>query len=124
MIKSIGGDGMKTYKTLKEMALDILEKYKNAEETVIYEYSNSIEEDIAKHELEYKSLRMQIEELEEPKWILVSEQLPMKTDEYLVCYNNGDVSTDWYGFTDDGLINGFDEDIIAWMSLPKRYEEQ
>ena len=57
------------------------------------------------------------------QWIPVSEQLPMKTDEYLVCYNNGDVSTDWYGFTDDGLINGFDEDIIAWMFLPKRYEE-
>ena len=60
----------------------------------------------------------------EPKWILISEQLPKKTAEYLVCYNNGDVSTSWYGFTDDGLIDGFDEDIIAWMPLPKRYQEK
>ncbi len=58
----------------------------------------------------------------EPTWIPVTERLPMKTDEYLVCYNNGDVSTDWYGFTDDGLINGFDEDIVAWMPLPEPYQ--
>lgn len=58
---------MKTYKTLKEIALDILEKYKNAGETVIYEYSGSIEEDLAKHEWECEIFRMQIEELAEPK---------------------------------------------------------
>jgi hypothetical protein len=59
----------------------------------------------------------------EPEWIPVTERLPMKTDEYIVCYEDGDVSTAWYGFTDDGLIDGFDEDIIAWMPLPKRYKE-
>lgn len=58
----------------------------------------------------------------EPRWISVTEQLPNETNEYLVCYINGDVSTDWFGFTDYGSIAGFDEDIIAWMPLPEPYE--
>ena len=58
---------MKTYKTLKEIALDILEKYRNAQETVIYEYTGFTEEDRAELDWEYKFLRMQIEELAEPK---------------------------------------------------------
>lgn len=70
-----------------------------------------------------EATKVAIESLEQPKWIPVTERLPNETDEYLVCYDNGDVSTDWFGFTDYGLIAGFDEDIIAWMERPKPYKE-
>ena len=64
-----------------------------------------------------------IKTMDKMKWISVKERLPNETNEYLVCYNNGDVSTDWYGFTDYGSIAGFDEDIVAWMFLPEPYKE-
>ena len=64
-----------------------------------------------------------IKTIDRMNWISVKEKLPEKNGEYIVCYEDGDVSTDWYGFTDDGLIAGFDEDIVAWMFLPEPYKE-
>ena len=122
---------MKTYKALKEIALDILEKYKNVGETVIYEYSGSIGEDLAKHEWECDVFRMQIEELAESKWTPVTERNPEEYDAYFITYE----SESWGGpklplITKIGTYNPYNracpwlEDtggVIAWMSLPEPY---
>ena len=123
---------MKKYKALKEIALDILEKYKNVGETVIYEYSGSIGEDLAKHEWECDVFRMQIEELAEPKWIPVTERLPDPYTDVLVSVDkrvwidsleddfdsNGNYVVWWDSF------NFVDFDKTAWMPLPDCYVEE
>ena len=48
-------------RTLKEIALDLLDKYEEAKETVIWEYSGSIDDDIKKLKAEVSSIRQEIE---------------------------------------------------------------
>lgn len=48
-------------RTLKEIALDLLEQYKDAKETVIWEYSGSIDEDIKRLEAEVEKTRQEVE---------------------------------------------------------------
>lgn len=49
-------------RTLKEIALDLSRKYEEAQETVIWEYSGSIDADIKKLKAEVLSIRQEIEE--------------------------------------------------------------
>lgn len=48
-------------KTLKEIALEILEKYKESERTVIYEYSGDIEGDMSDLKAAYQKYKKAIE---------------------------------------------------------------
>ena len=48
-------------RTLKEIALDLLEQYKDAKETVIWEYSGSIDADIKKLKEKVSVIRQGIE---------------------------------------------------------------
>lgn len=54
-------------KTLKEIALELLEKYRLSETGQIWEMSGSISEDTAKLEDECNYIRKQIEGMAEPK---------------------------------------------------------
>ena len=48
--------------------------------------------------------------------ILVSERLPEEDDEYLICFDNGELNLDYYcrgSFSYSG--------VIAWMPLPRLY---
>ena len=49
-------------RTLKEIALYILEMYEDAQEAVIWEYSGSINEDIKRLEEKVAKIRQEIEE--------------------------------------------------------------
>lgn len=48
-------------KTLKEIALEILDKYKQSERTVIYEYGSDIEDELFDLEIEYQEYKTAIE---------------------------------------------------------------
>ena len=55
------------------------------------------------------------------EWILCSERLPDSNGEYLVTTKDGEVYQDTFQFLcqwDDNKDN-----VIAWMSLPKPYQE-
>lgn len=59
-------------KTLKEIALELLEKYRTVGDAVIYEQSGRITEDLMELDCEYGRIRKQIEKAAEPKkgrWI-------------------------------------------------------
>ena len=53
---------MMTKMTLKEIALDLLEKYRESETGVIWEYSGHIEESLKKLDAECEKYREKIEE--------------------------------------------------------------
>lgn len=54
-------------KTLKEIALELLEKYRRSETGLIWEMSGSISEDITKLEYECNYIRKQIERMPLPE---------------------------------------------------------
>jgi hypothetical protein len=62
-------------------------------------------------------------------WIPVSERLPKENEEVLVTTEWGEVtigerySTIDY-FINDGAINANEDEIVAWIPLPKPYEPQ
>lgn len=58
---------MSEYKILKEIALELLEKYRLSETGLIWETSGSISEDITRLEYECNYMRKQIEKAAEPK---------------------------------------------------------
>ena len=49
-------------RTLKEIALDLLKQYRDAKESLIWEYSGSIDEDTKRLEEEVAKIRQEIEE--------------------------------------------------------------
>ena len=79
-----------------------------------------------------EALDMAIEALEqEPKWIPVSERLPIvEYENYLVSTNNGEVDIGTYSVKGWSLCDadGFyfpqhrKIEVVAWMSLPKPYK--
>lgn len=122
---------MSEYKILKEIALELLEKYRLSETSVIWEMSGSISEDITRLEYECNYMRKQIEKAAEPRWIPVTERNPEEYDAYFITYE----SESWGGpklplITKIGTYNPYNracpwlEDtggVIAWMPLPEPY---
>ena len=62
---------------------------------------------------ELKQLREQAE------WIPVSERLPEEDNQYLICFNDGELDLDYYC---RGFLNY--SGVIAWMPLPKPYKAE
>lgn len=52
------------------------------------------------------------------EWIPCSERLPEESKEYLASLKGGWVEIVWYNKEQ----NEFNNDVIAWMSLPEPYE--
>ena len=74
---------------------------------------------------EYEQLAEWLTELqkrrEADRWIPVSERLPDKNGNYLVCLNNGEITTDI--FEEEELFMGFWGYMTAWKHLPEPYKE-
>lgn len=120
---------MSKSKTLKEIALELLEKYRKSEETGIYECSGFIKADLASLETECDEIRKQIEEISEPRWIPVAEQAT--NNEVLCCDKYGNIML---GFVYESAVSetGFNSasedsfmyDVTAWMPLPEPYHPE
>lgn len=78
-----GGERMNEDKTLKEIALALLEKYRTVAEALIYENSGRITEDLMEADCEYGRIRKQIEKAAEPEIIYCKD-----------CRHNGSFDTD------------------------------
>lgn len=68
-------------------------------------------------------------EVQELRWIPVTERLPKESDDYLVTNDDGDVEMAYFAHPKDYAIsNGewrgiwYEDDVIAWMQLPKPYK--
>ena len=68
---------------------------------------------------------------QEPKWIPVTERLPEESDDYLITNIAGDVEMAYYAHPKDYTISKgewreicYEEDVIAWMPLPKSYKKE
>lgn len=81
-------------------------------------YLNNCESEHKMNELFAYVLKLQKHE-QEPKWILVSERLPVEYGTYLICTDDGYVSTIIYDRSMGWLLSA---KIIAWMPLPQPYE--
>ena len=136
-------------KTLKEIALELLEKYRRSETGLIWEMSGSISEDITKLEYECNYIRKQIERMpltvdqsmnvlhlpyvEMPKWIPVTERLPETSEKVLITRRFGlYVGDDYDRCIDLGhyysnlkqwdTLYLDDIEVLAWMPLPEPYK--
>lgn len=131
-------------KILKEIALELLEKYRLSETGLIWEISGSISEDIIRLEYECNYMRKQIEKAAEPKWIPVAERLPekskencdyyfspirskdVKAEEYIVMIDGAKIPTAlyWDGeyWFDEQECRKTSYNVTAWMPLPDAYD--
>lgn len=69
----------------------------------------------------------------EPKWILCSEKLPEKQDEYMVTWKAPNKSRSFLSIAEyesdygDWILDDYiplDAEVTAWMPLPEPYEPQ
>jgi len=117
-------------RTLKEIALDLSRKYEEAQETVISEYSGSIDADIKKPKAEVSRIRQEIEAetANEPQWIPCSERLPDDDRTKVVTLANGNVEAGYYSNGDWWCIGDTialeNPTVIAWMPLPEPYKAE
>lgn len=65
------------------------------------------------------------------KWIPVTERLPEESDDYLITNIAGDVEMAYFAHPKDYAISKgewreiwYEDDVIAWMPLPKSYKEE
>ena len=58
----------------------------------------------------------------EQQWIPVSERLPRKYAQYLVCFESGECYVYWLEDSDWARGMAEKEGIIAWMPLPAPYK--
>lgn len=68
---------------------------------------------------------------QEPRWIPVTERLPEESDDYLITNIAGDVEMAYFAHPKDYTISKgewreicYEEDIVAWMPLPKSYNAE
>lgn len=68
---------------------------------------------------------------QEPKWIPVTERLPEESDDYLITNIAGDVEMAYFAHQKDYAISKgewreiwCEDDVVAWMQLPKSYKEE
>lgn len=131
--------------SLKKIALEILELYRKAEESVIWEYSGDIEGELKELATEIEKYKKQIEDAAQPeqRWIPVSERLPEEdyrigegvqySDDVLITVfekNDDDIIIDlgctrdgeWYSQRTDCFIPS-NWKVTAWMPLPEPYKE-
>ena len=139
---------------IKEIALEILHKYEEAEGSVLNDHGGLYDEDYLCQEVEkYKE---QIENAiidtkthwtpitkrpmdnEERKYFeeilgcelededaFIYKNLPEDGEEVIICTSYGTVTTDVFDMDDGGVyFESYDiECVVAWMSMPKPYEE-
>ena len=78
---------------------------------------------------EKEAITTAIEILQKFDWVDVNEELPKKSGDYLVTCNDGNIHR-WWFVIDDNLNlkcwkpEATDVKPIAWMPLPKRYENK
>lgn len=84
--------------------------------------ANECDECASEHEQLAAWLTELQERREADRWIPVSERLPDKNGNYLVCLNNGEITTDI--FDEEELFMGFWGYMTAWKPLPKPYESE
>ena len=101
-------------------AREVAEKARNDADSGYFDEDKCLE--CAK---EHEQLADWLEELkarrEADRWIPVGERLPDKNGNYLVCLNNGEITTDI--FEEEELFMGFWGYMTAWKPLPEAYKE-
>lgn len=70
-----------------------------------------------------ESIDLAIEALKAQEWVPVSERLPKKYAQYLVCFKTGHRYVYWLEDSDWARYMVEKEGIIAWMPLPEPYRE-
>ena len=108
----------------RQAVLDLIEHYNSdGLGSVFYGYEEGVKFANAVNKL--PSVNSQ-----EPSWIPVTERLPEESDNYLVTNDDGDVELAYFAHPKDYAISKgewreiwYEDDIIAWMPLPKPYKE-
>ena len=112
----------------REDAIDIIQSILNK-----YEEDECLACEITIGDEDIKAFKMAIKALEqEPKWIPVSEKLPMEFETIILSTDKDEVFiADYLGKMNDGS-DCFDDndgmewegDVIAWMPLPEPYKAE
>ena len=98
------------YKTMPEIRKAICEVIDNAQAVDLWQMRQEATENALK------------KAREADRWIPVSERLPDKNGNYLVCLNNGGITTDI--FDEEELFMGFWGYMTHWRPLPKAPESE
>jgi hypothetical protein len=118
---------------LKEIALDLLEQYRDAKEDLIWEYSGSIDEDTKRLEEKVAKIRQEIEDQTTSGWI--TGRLPDKPCVCLAMICGDSIGENFvvmtkfiakpYHYKNAFLYKGKDisDEVLAWQPLPEPYQE-